>query len=157
MLCPLSDLAERREEGIMAAATAIAGTTGAKVGFWRRAGAYIIDVIVLGILGSVISSATSGTNPTDVTASSGLTFVLDTVYFIGLWVYWGGQTLGNKALGIKVVKTDGSAVTLVTAIIRYVGLIISFAVIFIGVIWVAFDANKQGWHDKMAGTYVVKA
>jgi uncharacterized RDD family membrane protein YckC len=42
------------------------------------------------------------------------------------------------------------------ALIRYVGLIISCLVIFIGVIWAAFDANKQGWHDKIAGTYVVK-
>jgi uncharacterized RDD family membrane protein YckC len=44
----------------------------------------------------------------------------------------------------------------VQGLLRYVGLIISFLVIFIGVIWVAFDPNKQGWHDKIAGTYVVK-
>jgi uncharacterized RDD family membrane protein YckC len=43
------------------------------------------------------------------------------------------------------------------AIIRYVGLILAFLCLLIGIIWVAFDANKQGWHDKIAGTYVVKA
>lgn len=38
----------------------------------------------------------------------------------------------------------------------YRGAIISFAVILLGVIWVAFDRNKQGWHDKMARTVVVR-
>jgi uncharacterized RDD family membrane protein YckC len=45
----------------------------------------------------------------------------------------------------------------VGAFLRYIGLIISCIAFFIGVIWVAFDANKQGWHDKIASTYVVKA
>jgi uncharacterized RDD family membrane protein YckC len=37
-----------------------------------------------------------------------------------------------------------------------VGLIISFAILLLGVIWVAFDRRKQGWHDKIAGTVVVR-
>jgi uncharacterized RDD family membrane protein YckC len=61
-----------------------------------------------------------------------------------------------KILNLKVIRTDGSNLDLVQGLLRYVGLIISFLVIFIGVIWVAFDPNKQGWHDKIAGTYVVK-
>jgi len=48
-------------------------------------------------------------------------------------------------------------VTIVTALLRYAGLILSFLVVFLGVIWVAFDKDKQGWHDKIASTYVVKA
>ncbi len=62
-----------------------------------------------------------------------------------------------KALNIKVVKTDGSQLDLVGALLRYVGLVISIVPLFIGVIWAAFDAQKQGWHDKIAGTYVVRA
>jgi uncharacterized RDD family membrane protein YckC len=57
---------------------------------------------------------------------------------------------------LRVVKTDGSELTLTDTFLRYVGLILSFLCLFIGVIWVAFDANKQGWHDKIASTYVVK-
>jgi uncharacterized RDD family membrane protein YckC len=64
--------------------------------------------------------------------------------------------VGDKLLSLRVIRTDGSDLTIVQALIRYVGLFISFIVIFIGVIWVAFDPNKQGWHDKIAGTYVVK-
>jgi len=41
-------------------------------------------------------------------------------------------------------------------LIRYLGLFVSFLVLLIGVIWVAFDADKQGWHDKIAGTYVIR-
>ncbi len=62
-----------------------------------------------------------------------------------------------RALKIKVIKTDGSQLDLVNAFIRYIGLVISIACLFIGVIWAAFDGQKQGWHDKIAGTYVVKA
>ena len=140
----------------MAAATAVAATSGEKIGFWRRTGAYIIDAVGLIVLAQIVTTLTGGGSTFD-GGPNGLSFVIDTVYFVGLWAYWNGQTLGMKALGIKVVKTDGSALTVSTAIIRYIGLIISFVVVFIGVIWVAFDANKQGWHDKIAGTYVVKA
>ena len=141
----------------MATATAVAATGSEKIGFWRRTGAYLIDIVGLIILGMIVATLTgAGATYTD-TGPNGLSFVIDTVYFIGLWTYWNGQTLGMKALGIKVVKTDGSALTLSTSIIRYIGLIISFLCLLIGVIWVAFDANKQGWHDKIASTYVVKA
>jgi uncharacterized RDD family membrane protein YckC len=141
----------------MAAATAVAATVGDKVGFWRRTGAYLIDIVGLIILGLILATLTGQGSAFTSTGPSGLDFVIDTVYFIGLWTYWNGQTLGMKALGIRVVKTDGSPLTLSTSIIRYVGLFISFLCLAIGVIWVAFDPNKQGWHDKIAGTYVVRA
>jgi len=61
-----------------------------------------------------------------------------------------------KATHLRVVKTTGADLTVSDAVIRYVGLVIAFAVVFIGVLWVIWDANKQGWHDKMAGTYVIR-
>ena len=141
----------------MAAATAVAATGGEKIGFWRRTGAYIIDAIGLIVLAQILTTLTGGGPGYMDGGPNGLSFVIDTAYFIGLWTYWNGQTLGMKALGIKVVKTDGSQLTLSTSIIRYIGLIISIVCLLIGVIWIAFDANKQGWHDKIASTYVVKA
>ena len=155
---------EERDGGAMAVAAATSGVISDKVGFWRRTGAYLIDAIALAIITSIIGGilfpAPAGV-PDDLTAayqrSSSFNLLVNAVYFVGLWVYWNGQTLGMKVLGIKVVKTDGSALTISTGIIRFIGLIISFLCLLIGVIWVAFDANKQGWHDKMAGTYVVKA
>ncbi len=138
----------------MAGAAAVAATSGEKIGFWRRFVAFLIDGVVLFIVNQALASVAYGG---DQAAASGAAFIVDILYFVGLWTYWGGQTLGKKAVGIRVVKTDGSAVNLVTAIIRYVGYIISAVCLLIGFIWVAFDANKQGWHDKIASTYVVKA
>jgi uncharacterized RDD family membrane protein YckC len=60
-----------------------------------------------------------------------------------------------QLLHMKVVKTDGSPLTVTAAFIRFIGLIIAAIPIDIGLIWVAFDGQKQGWHDKMAGTYVI--
>ena len=138
-----------------AEATAVSTTTN-KAGFWIRTFAYLIDGIgigiVSGIIGSIIASDATGTT------ANGISFLLGLAYFCYFWSSnGGGQTLGMRVLDLKVVRTDGSALTLTQALIRYVGLFVSFLVLAIGVIWVAFDPNKQGWHDKIAGTYVVRA
>ncbi len=130
-------------------------STGEKIGFLTRALALIVDAILVGIVTGILTSVLfSG----EMGQGNAFGTILGLAYYVYFWSSaGGGQTLGMKALGIKVIKTDGSPLTVTGAIIRYVGLIISFVVFFIGVIWVAFDANKQGWHDKIAGTYVVKA
>ena len=137
-------------------ATAVANTypTTDKIGFMTRALAAIIDFVLLAIVGGILNGILRG----DATGGSNVSTVIGIAYFLYFWSSYGhGQTLGDRALSIRVVKTDGSELTLVDGLIRYVGLIISCIAIFIGVIWVAFDPNKQGWHDKIAKTYVVKA
>ncbi len=57
---------------------------------------------------------------------------------------------------LRVIRTDGSALTMTQAAIRWVGVLVSVLAIFIGLIWVAFDPQKQGWHDKIADTYVIR-
>jgi len=139
----------------MAAAAPAAAVTGAKAGFWIRVVAFIIDSIIVGVVNSIIAAILSS----NTTGRSGIQTLLGIIYFTYFWSAsspWPGQTVGDKLLNLRVIRTDGSDLTIVQAFIRYVGLFISFIVIFIGVIWVAFDPNKQGWHDKIAGTYVVK-
>ena len=139
----------------MAVAAATTFATTEKIGFLTRALATIIDFVILGIVSSILNIVLSGGDPL---RGNGLQTLVGLAYFLYFWSSYGhGQTLGNRALKIRVVKTNGSELTLVDALIRYVGLIISCIAFFIGVIWVAFDANKQGWHDKIASTYVVKA
>ena len=126
-----------------------------KVGFGTRFLAILIDIIGLGIVSGILTSILYRG---DTTAGGGLQTLLGIAYYCYFWSSYGkGQTIGMRALNIKVVKTDGSYLDLVGAFLRYIGLIISCLAFFIGVLWVAFDANKQGWHDKIAGTYVVKA
>lgn len=137
------------------AAAAPAAVSGAKAGFWIRFLAILIDGVILFvinlILAAILNSSTTG--------RSGIQTLLGLIYYVFFWSSaspWPGQTVGNKLLNIRVIKTDGSDLSLVVALIRYVGLVVSILVIFIGVIWAAFDPNKQGWHDKIAGTYVIK-
>ena len=60
------------------------------------------------------------------------------------------------AFEIRILRaTDGRRIGPGRAVIRFVGMLISFIVLFIGVIWVAADGRKQGWHDKIARTVVV--
>ena len=132
---------------------ATATMTMEKVGFGTRFVAFIIDAILLGVVNQIVASIFGGGDPTRV---SGLTTLIGIAYIVGLWTYWGGQTIGKKAMGIKIVKADGTPFGLVPAIIRYVGYIVSAVVILLGFIWILFDPNKQGWHDKIAGTYVIR-
>lgn len=132
-------------------------------GFWIRVVAYIIDAIILGIIGAIIYTAL-GVNVGDPNVMSsgnyqgaqGINLVISIAYFAGLWSFMGG-TLGQRIFGMRVVDANtGQPIGIGKALLRYVGLFISFLVCFIGVIWVAFDARKQGWADKIAGTLVVR-
>ncbi|HEV2013385.1 MAG TPA: RDD family protein [Candidatus Dormibacteraeota bacterium] len=137
------------------ATAATAAVSGAKAGFWIRFLAIFVDGIIIGIVNSALAAGLSlNTN-----GRSGLQILLGLVYYVYFWSSnspWPGQTIGNKLLNIRVIRTNGSDLTISQALIRYVGLFISIAVIFIGVIWAAFDPNKQGWHDKIADTYVIR-
>jgi uncharacterized RDD family membrane protein YckC len=119
-------------------------------GFWVRLGAGVIDLIILGFMGGVILF---GSGSPGLFLIGG--FVVSVAYFVGFWT-WRGQTPGKMALGIKVIRTDSSPVKWRGALYRFLGYIVSVLTLFIGFIWVAFDGRKQGIHDKIADTYVVK-
>jgi uncharacterized RDD family membrane protein YckC len=146
--------------------------TGARyAGFWIRLVAYIIDYVITGAVTLGLIKATGVitvlcppgvTNVSDPSCGaaqfSGLFFVLiliPVVYDIVLWAV--GGTLGQRALGMRVVNADtGGNLGLGRSLLRFVGLLISTIPIYLGLIWVGFDARKQGWHDKIAGSLVVR-
>jgi uncharacterized RDD family membrane protein YckC len=119
-------------------------------GFWVRLGAGVIDLLTLVFIVTII--AYFFFTPV-IWVTSGL--VISAAYWVGFWV-WRGQTPGKMALGIKVIRTDSSPVKWQCALCRFLGYIVSAVTLFIGFIWVAFDGRKQGIHDKIADTYVVK-
>jgi uncharacterized RDD family membrane protein YckC len=129
-------------------------------GFWIRAVAYIIDGILLGIVGRIVDVIFQ-VNPQDTTSgaygiASLVQLVISIAYFAGLWTFQ-GATLGQRIFKLRVVDVNtGQPITIGKALLRWVGLLVSFLVCFIGVIWVAFDARKQGWADKIAGTLVLQ-
>lgn len=131
-------------------------------GFWVRFLAFVLDGIVLGILGAVLTPfsgpqfTATGTNFEVHAGANALGTLLGLVYFIGFWS-WRGQTVGMMPFNMQVVNVaDGKRIDVVRGLLRYVGIIISIIPLFLGLIWAAFDPRKQGWHDKMAQTVVIR-
>jgi len=68
-----------------------------------------------------------------------------------------GGTFGQRLLGLHVVDAaTGQNIGIGRALGRFVGYVISTIALDIGLIWAAFDPRKQGWHDKIASTFVVR-
>ncbi len=128
-------------------------------GFWIRFGAYFLDGLVLALIAILtnVVLVILGSSPSTAQQVGGLIgLVIGILYFAGSWVR-SGSTPGMSALGLQVVRdADGGPISWGKALIRYIGLIISTLVLFIGLIWVAFDSRKRGWHDLMAGTVVIR-
>jgi uncharacterized RDD family membrane protein YckC len=83
-------------------------------------------------------------------------------FAVGLAYQWffltrnNGQTIGKMLLNLRVVKADGSEFTDATAVLRFFGYYINSALIMLGWLIAFVDPNRQGLHDKLAGTYVIK-
>ena len=137
-------------------------------GFWLRVVASIIDSIALFAIQMVcgILLRLTGSLVTDVMVGEGNGSHFLILLLFNLVINWGyfvvftgscGQTLGKMALRIKVVGTDGEDIGYGRALLREVpGKFLSSLILFIGYLMVAFDERKQGLHDKIADTYVIK-
>jgi uncharacterized RDD family membrane protein YckC len=139
-------------------------------GLGRRLSAMLIDLIgltlilfIVAVVFGIAYANANGITPEEGGYYAGGLFVYSWLaapflYFPLLW--WGrlgGGTLGMRALGMRIVDTTGGElIGLGRAVLRYLGLLIAVASIFIGVLWIAFDRQHQGWHDKIAGTLVVR-
>jgi len=83
-------------------------------------------------------------------------YVLPAVLVIAFWLYK-LATPGKMAIGATIVDArTGRRPSAGQLVIRYFGYIVSTLPLGLGLIWVAFDSRKQGWHDKLAGTVVVR-
>lgn len=134
-------------------------------GFWIRVGASLIDTVLLLCITFPLLIAIYGWSYFDPeqtgfiagTADFLLSYVLPAMAVIVFWMYR-QATPGKMLLKLKVVDAKtGGPLTVGQAVIRYLGYFVSSIPLCIGLIWVGLDAKKQGWHDKMAGTYVVRA
>ena len=132
------------------------------VGFWWRVLASLIDTVLMAIVTLPVLGMVYGTDywldsatikgPVDFVVS----WLLPAVVIIVFWVSK-GATPGKLAIGARVVdaRTGGKPST-GQLIGRYLGYFVSAAPLGLGLIWVGIDARKQGWHDKLAGTVVVR-
>ena len=123
------------------------------MGFWIRLGAAIIDGIVISLVSSLVSFVLFRF----IFGIPGVSEIL--LLWLYYWLFTGlkGQTLGKMAVGIKVVNAEGSVPGLGSAALREVlGKTVSLIALCLGFLWVIWDERKQGWHDKIAKTYVLR-
>jgi uncharacterized RDD family membrane protein YckC len=124
-----------------------------KASFWERMGAAFLDIVVVG----VITGIAHGPLGFLVMFVSGppVFLIIALAYFAGLWA-WKGTTIGGIVLKLHVVRCDGQPMTFMAALVRGLAAALSVIVLFLGFLWIAWDHDKQGWHDKIAGTIVVR-
>ncbi|MCK4734338.1 MAG: RDD family protein [Methanophagales archaeon] len=118
-----------------------------------RFGSYIIDGVIVTVISYalIIPLCMSGV---EYAAVSWIGLPISIGYFT--YFFGNGQTLGMKAVKIKLCGTDGTyPIGYGRGFLRWIGMIISGLVIGLGYLWILIDKNKQGWHDKIADTYVV--
>jgi len=131
-------------------------------GFWIRVGASLIDTILLMTLIVPLMSLVYGDDFwTGQAVFFGfwdliLNYLLPAVAVILFWNYR-SATPGKMALSLKIVDANtGESVPTGRLIGRYLGYYVSIIPFCLGLIWVGIDKRKQGWHDKLAGTVVVR-
>lgn len=91
------------------------------------------------------------------TATVGLVGALVVVgYVLGLWILT-GQTIGMMIMGLRVVDKNGGRLGFWRAILRLVGMFIAAFPFYLGFAWILVDNRRQGWQDKIGGTFVVYA
>jgi len=130
-------------------------------GFWIRWVAMAVDGIVLGTVFFLLSLLI-GFSGSELIKNEVFVYSLNFMSFIITWIYYSvmtyykGATLGKMLVGIEVRSENLGRLSLGKIILREtIGKIISYTILFIGYIMVAFTKKKQGLHDKIANTVVV--
>jgi uncharacterized RDD family membrane protein YckC len=131
-------------------------------GFWIRLGATLIDTVIMVIVLTIPLSFIYGQQYWHGTAYIHgfwdfiLGYVVPIMATIWFWLRFMG-TPGKMALKLRVVDAHtGNKLSLGQAIGRYFAYIVSIVPFGLGFIWIGIDSRKQGWHDKLAGTVVIR-
>jgi uncharacterized RDD family membrane protein YckC len=131
-------------------ATAASPTAGGDVSsfpratFLHRLGALLLDLLLVTVITLPFSHGHLGRS-----------FVLLLVYRVALWS-WKGTTVGGIICRLRVVRMDGKPLAFTDALVRGLASILSAAAAGLGWLWILWDPERQAWHDKIAGTLVVR-
>jgi uncharacterized RDD family membrane protein YckC len=107
-------------------------------------GALLLDVVLVGI---ILHQVNEGAR---------LELLVLATYGAVMWKLK-ASTIGGIICGLQVVRLDGRPIDWPTAIVRALGCFLSLAIVGLGFLWIAIDSERQSWHDKIAGTVVVRA
>lgn len=133
-------------------------------GFWIRVGAYFVDVVVMIIPVYLVAFLLRASMPASGPAQhfvvqgtdSFMNLIIWWVYFAVLHSSVWQASVGKKVLGLKVTDLEGRRISFGRATGRYFAGILSALLLCVGYMMVGWTQKKQGLHDKIAGTYVVK-
>lgn len=131
-------------------------------GFWIRVGATLIDsILILLIILPILTVIYGNSFWMSDSLMQGFwdlifSYILPAIAVIVFWVYK-SATPGKLATHLTIVdaQTGGKPSTR-QFVIRYLGYYVASIPLFLGIIWVGIDKRKQGWHDKIAGTVVIR-
>jgi uncharacterized RDD family membrane protein YckC len=115
-----------------------------RAGFSIRMAALLLDILLVGI---VLHNFYEGTRMELLVLAS---------YGAVMWKLK-AATIGGIICGLRVERLDGRPIDWPTAIARALGCFLSLAAVGLGFFWIAIDSERQAWHDKIAGTVVVRA
>lgn len=118
-------------------------------GLGERFVAILIDGLIQGMIIALLFGAARG-------AGGAVGFIIGLAYNWYFWTRRNGQTPGKQLMHIRVVKADGTPITDADAVIRHIGYVINSVIFMLGWLWAFVDSNRQGLHDKLVNTYVVK-
>jgi uncharacterized RDD family membrane protein YckC len=130
-------------------------------GFGVRLVAYLVDLLWIvplsGLLywlgyGSEMMDPESPTRPfTELLVNLAAAAIV-----VAFWVKR-QATPGKMLMGLRIVDaSSGGPVPLGRYVVRYLGYILSGLILMLGYLWIIWDPKRQGWHDKLAGTVVVR-
>ncbi len=131
-------------------------------GFWIRVGATVIDTILFSMITLPILFWIYGDNyfNSDELIRGKADLILSWILpIIGTVIFWINRaaTPGKLALGLRVVdEHSGGYLTAPQAFGRYFAYLPAMLPLFLGFFWIGWDSKKQGWHDKLAGTVVIR-
>ena len=130
------------------------GPSGPRAGFWQRFAAALIDGLVL-LVPSILIVVLLGEGR----GAQALSTLIAIAYYVALEGGPTGQTLGKKALGIRVYdfRGGGGPIGYGRALVRVLVKYVSGIVFFLGYLWMLWDKEKQTWHDKLSNSVVVPA
>jgi len=106
-------------------------------------GALLIDVLLVAIVLHALSRTTD------------FSLIILAGYGAVMWKVK-SATVGGIICGCQVVRADGRDLDWTTAIVRALACFLSLVVVGLGFIWIAIDEDHQAWHDKIAGTIVIR-
>jgi uncharacterized RDD family membrane protein YckC len=125
-------------------------------GFWRRVAAALIDGILVAVVSWIVTGIFSAVGDGAEVTAQILVLIAAYGYYAGMESSSYQATVGKIALGIQVTDLSGNRISFLRALGRNLAEILSALILLIGYIMVAFTPKKQGLHDLIAGTLVVK-